>query len=181
MNIRYGLLTMIIVLGLFSRVDMTDARAQGISTCLAILPDSISTELPTGQNRDFIAQDTCSNSLTYLQYFSRLFNVHFRVDAFHLRRSLDSRIASSQKAATGSGSKAPLSKTVTSGSRRSPVTRRSVLRAFPATRHVLASLMMVYPRITIRSGLRRSAFMTKAEWTDTSGATRSIIIHSPES
>jgi hypothetical protein len=62
----------------------TPINAQPVDVCQYIAPDSISSEYPRGWNPDSVAKDTCEGSSTYLEYYSKRYNVDFRVDAFHL-------------------------------------------------------------------------------------------------
>jgi hypothetical protein len=54
-----------------------------LDPCLRIDPDSISIT-SRDNNRDSVAVDTCASSSTYRHWYSKRYDVHFRVNAFHL-------------------------------------------------------------------------------------------------
>src|SRR5438876_2988273 len=58
--------------------------ATGIDSCLYTYPDSYGENEYSHMNRDSVALDTCKSSSTYNYWYSKRYEVYFKVNAFHL-------------------------------------------------------------------------------------------------
>src|SRR5947208_14591758 len=73
----------IVLVTLVTLAASDNAWAQAPNSCLYIIPDSLGPDV-VHMNRDSVALDTCSGSATHNHWYSKRFEVDFKVNAFHL-------------------------------------------------------------------------------------------------